>query len=120
MRAVLRSWAARLFLGYLCDYLNIYAVKGGHMASSSSALIRFQRACVTCGRGGQRAASRYRDFLASPGRLFTLASLLLLIAPTIQAPYGLANSAQTLPWLYLAAAMTGSVYKRLSALQGNP
>ena len=32
----------------LYDYLNIYAVKGGRMASPSSALIRFQSVCVTC------------------------------------------------------------------------
>ena len=63
------------------------------MASSSSAPMRFQSACVTCVRGGQRAVSRYRDFLASPGTLFTLASLLLLIAATIQTPDGLVNSA---------------------------
>src|SRR3989441_2959762 len=118
MRAVLRSWAARLFLGYLCDYVNMSAVKGGHMASSSSALIRFQSACVTCVRGGQRVASPYRDLLASPGTLFTLASLLLLIAATTQTPDGLVNSAHARTWLYLAAALVGSVYIWWSAIEG--
>jgi hypothetical protein len=88
------------------------------MASSSSALIHFQSACVTCVRGGQRFVGRYRDFLASPGTLFTLASLLLLIAATIQTPDGLINSAHAHTWLYLAAALVGSVYIWWSAIQG--
>jgi Zn2+/Cd2+-exporting ATPase len=83
------------------------------MASSSSALIRFQSTCVTCVRGGQRFVRRYRDFLLAPGTLFTLASLLLLIAATIQTPDGLVNT-----WLYLAAALVGSVYIWWSAIQG--
>jgi Zn2+/Cd2+-exporting ATPase len=88
------------------------------MASSSSALVRFQSACVTCVRGGQRAVSRYRDFLLDPGTLFTLASLLLLIAATIQTPDGLVNSAHTHTWLFLSAALIGSVYIWWSAIQG--
>ncbi len=88
------------------------------MASSSSALMRFQSACVTCVRGGQRAVLRYRDFLLSPGTIFTLASLLLLIAATIQAPDGLVNSTHAHTWLYLAAALAGSVYIWWSAFQG--
>src|SRR6266566_798672 len=88
------------------------------MASSSSALLRFQSACVTCVRGGQRAVLRYRDFLASPGTLFTLASLLLLIAATIQAPDGLVNSAHAHTWLFLSAALAGSIYIWWSAIQG--
>ena len=88
------------------------------MALSSSALMRFQSACVTCVRGGQRAVLRYRDFLLSPGTIFTLASLLLLIAATIQAPDGLVNSTHAHTWLYLAAALAGSVYIWWSAFQG--
>src|SRR6266700_6594731 len=93
-------------------------MNGDHMASSSSALVRFQSACVICVRGGQRAVLRYRDFLLDPGTLFTLVSLLLLIAATIQAPDGLINSAHAHTWLYLAAALTGSVYIWWSAIQG--
>ena len=63
------------------------------MALSSPALIRLQSVCVTCVRGGQRVVLHYRDFLLDPGTLFTLASLLLLIAASIQAPDGLVNSA---------------------------
>lgn len=88
------------------------------MTSSSSALIRFQSACVTCVRGGRRFVGRYRDFLLDPGTLFTLASLLLLIAATIQTPDGLINSAHAHTWLYLAAALVGSVYIWWSAIQG--
>jgi Cd2+/Zn2+-exporting ATPase len=88
------------------------------MASSSSALLRFQSACGTCARGGQRFVRRYRDFLLDPGTLFTLASLLLLIAATIQTPDGLVNSANAHTWLYLAAALVGSVYIWWSAIQG--
>jgi len=80
--------------------------------------MRFQSACVTCVRGGQRAVLRYRDFLLSPGTIFTLASLLLLIAATIQAPDGLVNSTHAHTWLYLAAALAGSVYIWWSAFQG--
>ncbi len=88
------------------------------MTLSSSALKRFQSACVTCVRGGQRFVGRYRDFLLAPGTLFTLASLLLLIAATIQAPDGLINSAHARTWLYLAAALAGSIYIWWSAIQG--
>ena len=88
------------------------------MASSSSALMRFQSACVTCVRGGQRFVGRYRDFLLDPGTLFTLASLVLLIAATIQTPDGLINSEHAHTWLYLAAALAGSLYIWWSALQG--
>ena len=88
------------------------------MASSSSRLLRFQSACVTCVQGGQRFVGRYRDFLLDPGTLFTLASLVLLIAATIQTPDGLINSAHARTWLYLAAALAGSLYIWWSAIQG--
>jgi Zn2+/Cd2+-exporting ATPase len=88
------------------------------MASSSSALIRFQSACVTCVRGGQRFVGRYRNFLLAPGTIFTLLSLLLLILATIQTPDGLVNSDHARTWLYLAAALAGSVYIWWSAIQG--
>src|SRR6266566_4867209 len=118
MRVAHVNRAARLFFRHLFDYLNIYTVKGGHMASSSSALVRFQSACVTCVRGGRRFVGRYRDFLLNPGTLFTLASLLLLITATIQTPDGLVNSNHAHTWLYLAAALVGSVYIWWSAIQG--
>jgi Cd2+/Zn2+-exporting ATPase len=88
------------------------------MASSSSHLVHFQSACVTCVREGQRFVGRYRDFLASPGTLFTLASLLLLMAATIQTPDGLINSEHARSFLYLAAALAGSLYIWWSAIQG--
>jgi Zn2+/Cd2+-exporting ATPase len=84
------------------------------MASSSAVLIRLQRACVTCVRGAQR----YRSFLLDPGTIFTLVSLLLLILATIVTPDGIINSAHAHTWLYLAAALVGSVYIWWSAIQG--
>ena len=88
------------------------------MASSSAALARLQSACVTCVRGGQRFVGRYRDFLLDPGTIFTLVSLLLLIAATIVTPDGVINSAHAHTWLYLAAALIGSLYIWWSAIQG--
>ncbi len=88
------------------------------MASSSAAFSRWPRACVTCVRGGQRFVGRYRDFLLAPGTLFTLVSLLLLVAATIVTPDGIINSAHAHTWLYLAAALVGSVYIWWSAIQG--
>ena len=88
------------------------------MASSSTALSRLQSACVTCVRGGRRFIGRYRDFLLDPGTIFTLVSLLLLIAATIQTPDGVINSAHAHTWLYLAAALVGSLYIWWSAIQG--
>jgi Zn2+/Cd2+-exporting ATPase len=88
------------------------------MAVSSRHLASFQLACVTCVRGGQRFVGRYRDFLLAPGTLFTLASLLLLIAATIQTPDGLINASHADTWLYLAAALVGSVYIWWSAFLG--
>ena len=88
------------------------------MASPSSALIRFQSVCVTCVQGGQRFARRYRDFLLAASTLFTALSLVLLIAATIQTPDGLINSSHARAWLYLAAALAGSLYIWWSAIQG--
>jgi len=88
------------------------------MASPSAALARLQSACVTCVRGGQRFVGRYRDFLLDPGTIFTLVSLLLLIAATIVTPDGVINSAHAHTWLYLAAALVGSLYIWWSAIQG--
>src|SRR6266446_6501225 len=88
------------------------------MATSSTALSRLQSACVTCVGAGQRFVGRYRDFLLNPGTIFTLVSLLLLIIATIQTPDGLVNSAHARTWLYLAAALVGSVYIWWSAIQG--
>jgi hypothetical protein len=55
------------------------------MASSPAQLRRLQQVCVTCVRGGRRAVSRYRDFLLAPGTIFSLVSLLLLVAATNEA-----------------------------------
>lgn len=79
---------------------------------------RIQSVCVTCVRGGRRFAGRYRAFLLEPGTLFTFASLLLLIAATIQNPGGLVDAEQARTPLYLAAALAGSVYIWWSAFQG--
>src|SRR5258706_16378263 len=86
--------------------------------AASSPLSRLQSACVTCVRGGQRFIGRYRDFLLAPATLFTLVSLLLLILATILTPDGIINSTYAHTWLYLAAALAGSVYIWWSAIQG--
>src|SRR5947209_3468128 len=70
------------------------------MASSTPALAHLQSACVTCVRGGQRFVGRYRDFLLAPGTIFTLVSLLLLVAATIATPDGVINSAHAHTWLF--------------------
>jgi Cd2+/Zn2+-exporting ATPase len=88
------------------------------MATSISLPTRIQTMCVTCAHGGRRFVWRYRAFLLDPGTLFTFASLLLLIAATIQNPRGLVNAEQARTPLYLAAALVGSVYIWWSALQG--
>jgi Cd2+/Zn2+-exporting ATPase len=89
------------------------------MATSPAVVLdRVQAVCVTCARGGQRFARRYRDFLLDPGTLFTLVSLLLLIAAVIQNPSGLNEVSHASTPLYLAAALVGSVYIWWSAIQG--
>ncbi|HEX9132817.1 MAG TPA: cation-translocating P-type ATPase [Ktedonobacteraceae bacterium] len=88
------------------------------MATSVSLPTRIQAVCVTCARGGRRFVGRYRAFLLDPGTLFTFASLLLLIAATIQNPRGLVDAEQARTPLYLAAALAGSVYIWWSAFQG--
>ena len=80
-----------------------------------------QTICATCVRGTRTFTSRYRAFLLDPGTLFTLGSLLLLIAAIIQHPAGLISSgtpAEAGSPLYLLAALLGSVYIWWSALQG--
>src|SRR6266699_1748464 len=93
-------------------------MQGDCMVTSVSLPKRIQIVCITCARGGRRFAGRYRAFLLDPGTLFTFASLLLLIAATIQNPRGLVDAEQTRTPLYLAAALVGSVYIWWSAFQG--
>jgi Zn2+/Cd2+-exporting ATPase len=88
------------------------------MANSVSLPACIKTVCVTCARGGQRFVGRYRAFLLDPGTIFTFASLLLLIAATIQNPRGLVDAEQARTPLYLAAALVGSVYIWWSAFQG--
>ena len=56
--------------------------------------------------------------VSAPSTIFTLVSMLLLIAATIVTPDGIINSAHAHTWLYLAAALVGSVYIWWSAIQG--
>src|SRR5258708_24169242 len=86
--------------------------------SAPAVITRIQTVCVTCARGGSRFVGRYRAFLLAPGTLFTLASLLLLLAASVAAPSGLVNPAHARTPLYLAAALLGPVYIWWSALQG--
>jgi Cd2+/Zn2+-exporting ATPase len=83
---------------------------------------QFRVACVTCACGARTFTGRYREFLLDPGTLFTLASLILLIAAMIQHPGGLVGSggrgSEAGSWLYLAAALVGSVFIWWSAIQG--
>ena len=88
------------------------------MATSPGALARAQTICVGCMRGGQRFVRHYRDFLLDPGTLFTFVSLVLLIIATLQTPDGLVNTEHANTWLYLAAALTGSLYIWWEAIQG--
>ena len=77
--------------------------------------------CVACARGGRRSLVFYREFLLDPGTLFTLASLLLLVAASVVNPGGLLSSGEvtrTGEVLYFAAALVGSVYIWGSAVRG--
>lgn len=76
---------------------------------------------MACAGGARAVAGQHSEFLLEPGTLFTLASLLLLMAAGIQAPGGLLGSSaldQDRTPLYLAAALTGSVYIWWSAIRG--
>lgn len=77
--------------------------------------------CVTCAVRTKRFAGRYREFLLDPGTLFTIASLLLLIAASVVNPSGLLSSGEvsrTGEILYFASAIVGSVYIWWSAIKG--
>jgi len=78
-------------------------------------------ACRRCMRSGRAFLGRYREFMTEPATLFTLGSLLLLIAAGIQSPAGLLGSddpSRASTGLYLAAALVGSAYIWWSAFQG--
>ena len=84
-------------------------------------LSRARIACVSCVRGVRAFGGRYREFLLQPASLFGFASLLLLIAAAIQSPAGIISSGaprDAATPLYVAAALTGSIYIWWSALQG--
>lgn len=77
--------------------------------------------CVTCGQVTVSFGRRYRDFLLEPGTVITLLSALLLVVAGIHSPSGLVSSgdpADAGTALYLAAALTGSLFIWWSALQG--
>jgi Cd2+/Zn2+-exporting ATPase len=86
--------------------------------SHAGVVSRVQAVCVTCAQRGSRFVRRYRTFLLGPGTLFTLGSLLLLLAAIIQSPSGLVVAAHASTSLYLAAALVGSVFIWWSAFQG--
>jgi Cd2+/Zn2+-exporting ATPase len=86
--------------------------------SQAAVLTRVQAVCVTCAQGGRRFVRRCRAFLLDPGTLFTLGSLLLVIAAIIQSPSGLVVAGHASTPLYLASALAGSVYIWWSAIQG--
>lgn len=88
------------------------------MVVSVSPFTRVRGVCVSCLRGGRHFVRRYRSFLLDPGTLFTLVSLLLLIAAIIQQPGGLNEVSHASTPLYFAAALVGSVYIWWSAIQG--
>lgn len=79
-----------------------------------------QRACVSCAIGARAVARRHREFLLDPGTIVTLASLLLLVAAAVHDPGGILGQStrQDSSPLYLAAALSGSVYIWYSAIQG--
>ncbi len=81
-------------------------------------LERAQATCATCVRGTRTFVGRYREFLLDPGTIFTLVSLVLLIAAVIQDPAGLNEASQASTPLYFASAIVGSVYIWWSAIQG--
>jgi Cd2+/Zn2+-exporting ATPase len=81
-------------------------------------ITRVQTICVTCARTSRNFVGRYRAFLLDSGTLFTLVSLLLLIAAIIQNPSGLNEASHASSALYFAAAIIGSVYIWWSAIQG--
>lgn len=85
---------------------------------AASALTRVRIVCVSCLRGSRRFVRRYRSFLLDPGTLFTLVSLLLLVAAITQQPSGLNEVSHASTPFYLAAALVGSVYIWWSAFQG--
>lgn len=77
--------------------------------------------CITCARTAHRFTQHYRSFLLDPSTLFTLTSLLFLLAAVIvdlRSSVLTGTSAETSSFLYLAAALVGSVYIWWSALQG--
>lgn len=82
---------------------------GSHLASFAAFSVLRSQAV------SERAAiHQVRDL----GTLFSVLSLVLLIAATIQTPGGLITASHAHTWLYLAAALAGSVYIWWEAIQG--
>jgi Zn2+/Cd2+-exporting ATPase len=85
-----------------------------------STVSRFRTFCVTCASRAVHFTGRYREFLLDPATLFTLGSGLLLIIAAGLSPASLISSGNTpalAKWIYLAAALVGSVYIWWSAFQ---
>ncbi len=74
--------------------------------------------CASCARGARAFTGHYRDFLLEPGTLFTAAAGLLLVAAIMVDPTGSVSSSGSHSWLYVAAALVGSVFIWFSAVQG--
>ena len=91
------------------------------MSSSTWKRTRAPRAfaaCASCARGVRSFTGRYREFLLAPGTLFTAAAGGLLVAAIAVDPAGSVSSSGDHSWLYVAAALVGSAFIWLSAVQG--
>jgi len=79
---------------------------------------RAAAACATCARRARAFTGHYRAFLLEPGTVFTVAAALLLGAAIVVDPAGSVSSSGAHSWLYVLAALVGSVYIWFSAVQG--
>ncbi len=74
--------------------------------------------CASCARGVRAFGGHYREFLLEPGTVFTALAGGLLVAAIAVDPAGSVSSSGHHSWLYVAAALVGSVYIWFSAVQG--
>ncbi len=74
--------------------------------------------CASCVRGARSFTGHYREFLLQPGTLFTALAGTLLLAAIVVDPAGSVSSSGHHSWLYVAAALVGSVFIWFSAVQG--
>lgn len=73
--------------------------------------------CASCAREVRNLGGGYRNFVTDPGTIVTVIATVFLVAAIVVDPVGAVSSSGSHSWLYVVAALVGSVFIWCSAVQ---